>query len=482
MMGCTVMLLLAMPSCSAFSPVSGTNNHPSSKGGPLYSEATQERIRNLDVSTEFSKLAQKMQKPPDELKKDLAERLSKATSVTEKEEYMDWLLSGFERDMTLNPKELNRSKPGSAASISVKKFTQSPIRPRKSNFVQDDNTSTYTNDSVAQTHVVVPKGTNMITTVVETIKCAIESHINHDNDSSSRFTVPPKIVVFFPKPRMAQFYAEIFQQINGGVLLTSNTGDGAAIRIPTWELHSKRYPEFRTRVNEEFSKAEVGVLFISDTRGVDYPNVSHVIQFGMPKNEKQYIHRLGLAGQNGKKGKGWLVLQEWESAFLGELNGMNIIEGINVPQSEELVDRIVRGNVLEHSKAIVGEVQRRVQGRDRILSKTGVSAYVAFLDYYTSQFKRMRMDDVGDLVAIANDFAFSLGFKKPPQLQKSTLGRMGLVGIAGLNTTELGGTGRHKNRVEGRGRGSVRYRSRRTRSTTKSQRTRRETHKSRSVR
>jgi len=202
----------------------------------------------------------------------------------------------------------------------------------------------------------------------------------------------------------------------------------------------------------------------------------------MPKNEKQYIHRLGLAGQNGKKGKGWLVLQEWESAFLGELNGMNIIEGINVPQSEELVDRIVRGNVLEHSKAIVGEVQRRVQGRDRILSKTGVSAYVAFLDYYTSQFKRMRMEDVGDLVAIANDFAFSLGFKKPPQLQKSTLGRMGLVGIAGLNTTEFDGTGRHKNRVEGRGRGSVRYRSRRTRSTTKSQRTRRETHKSRSVR
>jgi ATP-dependent RNA helicase MSS116 len=37
------------------------------------------------------------------------------------------------------------------------------------------------------------------------------------------------------------------------------------------------------------------VLFSSDVsaRGVDYPNVTHVLQFGLPASREQYIHRLG---------------------------------------------------------------------------------------------------------------------------------------------------------------------------------------------
>lgn len=63
--------------------------------------------------------------------------------------------------------------------------------------------------------------------------------------------------------------------------------------------------------------------------------------------------------------KGWPVLQECEFIFLGELSEINIFERIGIhrylAQNEELSDRIVCGSVLEHSKAIFDEVQRRVQ-------------------------------------------------------------------------------------------------------------------------
>ena len=38
-------------------------------------------------------------------------------------------------------------------------------------------------------------------------------------------------------------------------------------------------------------------------RGVDYPNVSLVIQLGVPSNRDQYIHRTGRTGRAGKSGK-----------------------------------------------------------------------------------------------------------------------------------------------------------------------------------
>ena len=127
--------------------------------------------------------------------------------------------------------------------------------------VQDGDAATHTNDRVTQSHIIVPSdGADAISSVVETVRYAVETHINQDDDSS-RFNIPPKIVVFFPTARLVQFYAEIFQEITKGVLLTSNTGGENQIRIPSWELHSKKSQGYRNRVSEEFRKASVGVLF-----------------------------------------------------------------------------------------------------------------------------------------------------------------------------------------------------------------------------
>eukprot|EP00536_Pseudo-nitzschia_multiseries_P000208 jgi/Psemu1/178176/e_gw1.3.226.1 len=292
--------------------------------------------------------------------------------------------------------------------------------------VQDGDAATQTNDCVAQTHIVLNSNeVDPLSAVVETVRFAVETHVDTE-DENSGFIVPPKIVVFFPTARLVQFYAEIFEQTNKGVLLS---GGKSTVRIPSWELHSKKSQGYRNRVSDEFRKATTGVLFTSDVsaRGVDYPNVSHVIQFGMPESREQYIHRLGRTGRGGSNGKGWLVLQDWEASFLREL------KGVDIPQNDDLVSKFLEEDIPEDSRSIVTEVQRRVRGGDGVLSKSGSAAYQAFLGYYKSQMKRMGMNRSETLVEIANNFALSAGFNEPPQLQKSTVGKMGLKGVAGLN-------------------------------------------------
>mmetsp|Transcript_38355 Transcript_38355/g.41580 ORF Transcript_38355/g.41580 Transcript_38355/m.41580 type:complete len:893 (-) Transcript_38355:433-3111(-) len=335
--------------------------------------------------------------------------------------------------------------------------------------VQDGDAATQTNASVQQTHLIAAKNADSVTAVIETIHYSVESHYETD------VIVPPKIVVFFPTARLVQFYAEIFHEVTGGVSVNviDHNNDNEyntdatnkkrkALKLQSWELHSKKSQGYRNRVSEEFRKATTGVLFTSDVsaRGVDYPNVSHVIQCGMPESRDQYIHRLGRTGRAGQQGTGWLLLQAWEAPFLKELQGVDIPvntllqarlqQRMNDSRESDIdgTDREERTDTNDATSMMVQELHRRVRGRDGILSKSAEQAYAAFLGYYKGQMKRMTLRNSEELVRTANDFATSSGFVQgPPALQKSTVSKMGLKGVPGLNISSqshssTGGRGR----------------------------------------
>ena len=62
-------------------------------------------------------------------------------------------------------------------------------------------------------------------------------------------------------------------------------------------------------------------MFTSDVsaRGLDYPDVSSVIQMGLPSDKSQYVHRLGRTARAGKGGNGVLVLNTFDQRFLIEV-------------------------------------------------------------------------------------------------------------------------------------------------------------------
>ena len=77
------------------------------------------------------------------------------------------------------------------------------------------------------------------------------------------------------------------------------------------------------------STAKRGILASSDVsaRGMDYPDVSFVLQMGSTVRE-QYIHRLGRTARAGKGGSGLLLLApfEYHNMVRGELPDLPLEE------------------------------------------------------------------------------------------------------------------------------------------------------------
>ncbi len=61
-----------------------------------------------------------------------------------------------------------------------------------------------------------------------------------------------------------------------------------------------------------------------DSKGMDYPDVSFVLQVGIPQNREQYIHRVGRTARAGKPGYGLLLLADFETVFLDKIKDLSL--------------------------------------------------------------------------------------------------------------------------------------------------------------
>jgi ATP-dependent RNA helicase RhlE len=69
-------------------------------------------------------------------------------------------------------------------------------------------------------------------------------------------------------------------------------------------IHGNKKQNQRQRVLDEFKNNQIQVLLATDvaSRGLDIPNVSHVINYDMPESFEAYTHRIGRTGRADKKG------------------------------------------------------------------------------------------------------------------------------------------------------------------------------------
>lgn len=76
----------------------------------------------------------------------------------------------------------------------------------------------------------------------------------------------PQIIIFCVTARLTQFYAELFEKMGA----------------PALEMHSRKSQSARTKAADAFRNGNNVIMFTSDVsaRGVDYPDVSLVIQVG----------------------------------------------------------------------------------------------------------------------------------------------------------------------------------------------------------
>ena len=79
-----------------------------------------------------------------------------------------------------------------------------------------------------------------------------------------------------------------------------NTGEITVNEITSSELNL-----------DKFKKGHIQVLVATDVaaRGIDVDDVSHVINYQIPKSLDSYIHRVGRTGRAGKTGKAYTFIE-----------------------------------------------------------------------------------------------------------------------------------------------------------------------------
>ena len=77
------------------------------------------------------------------------------------------------------------------------------------------------------------------------------------------------------------------------------------VGIKTGKIHGGLSQNRRTEAIEMFHNHKFNILLASDVaaRGLDIRNVSHIINYDIPKTSNEYIHRIGRTARAGKNGK-----------------------------------------------------------------------------------------------------------------------------------------------------------------------------------
>ena len=69
-------------------------------------------------------------------------------------------------------------------------------------------------------------------------------------------------------------------------------------------IHGSKEQEERTWAIDNFKSGLKDVLVATDiaSKGLDFPDIQHVINFDMPEDIENYVHRIGRTGRRGKTG------------------------------------------------------------------------------------------------------------------------------------------------------------------------------------
>lgn len=86
-------------------------------------------------------------------------------------------------------------------------------------------------------------------------------------------------------------------------------------------IHSNKTQNYRLRAVTNFEKGFFNVLIASDiiARGLDFTDVSHVINFNIPEEPENYMHRIGRTGRAEQEGIAISFFNEEEAEYLGEI-------------------------------------------------------------------------------------------------------------------------------------------------------------------
>lgn len=243
--------------------------------------------------------------------------------------------------------------------------------------------------------------------------------ISHDQLTNPK----SKIMIFCPTTKMTMLYSTIFRALSKSLPKKANI----------FEIHSKRTMEQRSRASELFrkDKTDSSVLVTSDVsaRGVDYPNVTRVIQIGIPPSADQYVHRIGRTGRgDSNTGRADFVMDYYELPFLTwQLNQHNIADNPAkefAKQVAQLAESTGDHNVVDKVNNIDNELKDLISQVDELAVR---ETFASLLGYYLPKAPVMRTTKGVVIEGLKSWTTEAMGLPKPPYISDTFLLKMGLT-------------------------------------------------------
>ncbi len=145
-----------------------------------------------------------------------------------------------------------------------------------------------------------------------------------------------------------------------------------AEELPCVWLEGKMPQDKRNKAISRFKSGEIKVLVATDVaaRGLDIDDISHVVNFDMPRKVDIYIHRIGRTGRAGNKGTAISLVEAHDMAVIGKIErytqerlSRRVIEGLR-PKNKE--SRVVNKKV----KLKLTTAQKKAKAKKQIKKKT----------------------------------------------------------------------------------------------------------------
>ena len=164
------------------------------------------------------------------------------------------------------------------------------------------------------------------------------THVEVARQGSTAESVDQEIYIV-ARNQKRQLMEMLLQQYEGTVIVFSRTKYGAKkickdinrLNIKAAEIHSNRSLGQRKEALEGFKKGKYRVLVATDiaARGIDVKDIALVLNYDVPEDAEDYVHRIGRTGRAGKTGRAITFIMPSQSDKLRKIE--RLIEA-KIPQ------------------------------------------------------------------------------------------------------------------------------------------------------
>ncbi|MFW6040609.1 MAG: DEAD/DEAH box helicase [Thermoplasmatota archaeon] len=134
----------------------------------------------------------------------------------------------------------------------------------------------------------------------------------------------------------------------------------------SFALHGDMSQTARTKTMNDFKSGKIDILVSTDvaSRGIDVENITHVVNYDIPKYEKDYVHRIGRTGRLNKVGKAITLVSKDEMEFLDKIEEYIDMEIKKLEIGDK--GRIRRKQDFDHHSNIFGMVGFRFKTNKKV--------------------------------------------------------------------------------------------------------------------